>query len=56
MCTCNNQLLPHDRMPGVCPETFRGMPVEEWEEYGALPVPCDDCHRTDGTHDLEVEH
>lgn len=20
------------------------------------PIPCDDCHRADGTHDLEVEH
>ena len=20
MCTCDNQLLPHDPLPGVCPE------------------------------------
>jgi hypothetical protein len=20
------------------------------------PQPCDDCHRTDGTHDLSIEH
>lgn len=21
-----------------------------------MAIPCDDCHRTDGTHDPEVEH
>lgn len=40
MCTCDNQLQPHPPLAGVCPE------LDE----------CDDCFRTDGTHDPEVEH
>lgn len=41
MCTCNAQLLPHDRLDGVCPDPE--------------PIPCDDCGWIEG-HNEEVEH
>lgn len=53
LCTCNAQLQPHRAMLNVCP--VYGQPAEEWAAYGQI-IPCDDCHRTDGTHDPEVEH
>ena len=55
MCTCSNQLLPHDPIPDVCPDKFFGMPLAEWDAYGKF-LPCDDCGREDGTHNPEVEH
>ena len=35
--------------------TFAGMPLDEWNAYGIIAT-CDDCGRSDGTHDPAVEH
>lgn len=41
-CTCSHQLQPHDRIEDVCP--VYGMPLAEWESYGAIPEEDnDDC-------------
>lgn len=30
--------------------------LANWDDEAPAPDECDDCHRTDGTHDDEVEH
>ena len=27
-----------------------------WVDAPTTPHPCDDCHRVDGTHNMEIEH
>lgn len=43
----------YDRKPGTLLQIAERMGLVRFDGYGDE---CDDCHRTDGTHDPEVEH